>query len=288
METENARMQPPPVEGERRNDVNLVNREGEEAYRYCLKAPTFTGSEDVEQFRQEFREVMEIAQWPHRVALIQLRRALTEQAKPYGVGTDVNGILAALRARFGISAVDARTKLQRLCRAPRTSLQEHAATVKKLAQIAYGDLPAQHQERYTYDAFVQSLNDLGLHHQLRAKGITRIEDALKAGEAYLLATQMHRAQRNPPVVGVSAARATTSPEAPPLEAEVDRMVEMLGQLVTILAGAGPGQALRLPPTPVGPGWSSAGQDHGQQGRPQYQGALNCHGPRTHSLPAGRN
>lgn len=58
---------------------------------------------------------------------------------------------------------------------PRTLLQEHTATVKILAHIAYGDLPAQHQERYTYDAFVQSLNNLGLHHQLQAKGVTTVE-----------------------------------------------------------------------------------------------------------------
>jgi len=54
----------------------------EEAYRYRLKAPVFTGLEDVEQFIQEFSEVIDITQWPLRVALIQLRMALTEQAKP--------------------------------------------------------------------------------------------------------------------------------------------------------------------------------------------------------------
>jgi len=131
----------------------------------------------VEQFIQEFREVIDLAQWPPRVAFIQLRRALTEQAKPYGLGTNIGGIFAVLWARFGISAVDARTRLQRLCRSPRTSLQEHAATVKRLAQIAYSDLPVQHQERYTYDAFVQSLNNLGLHHQLQANRVTTVENA---------------------------------------------------------------------------------------------------------------
>lgn len=66
--------------------------------------------------------------------------------------------------------------------------------MKRLAQIAYDDLPARHQERYTYDAFVQSLNDLGLHHQLRARGVTTVEDALWEGEVYLLARQLHGGQ----------------------------------------------------------------------------------------------
>jgi len=60
--------------------------QGEEAYRYCLKAPTFTGREDVEQFIQMFSDVIDITQWPPRVALIQLRMALTEQAKPKRTG----------------------------------------------------------------------------------------------------------------------------------------------------------------------------------------------------------
>jgi len=96
--------------------------QGEETYRYHLKASTFTGLEDVEQFIQEFSDVIDITQWPPRVALIQLRMALTEQAKPYGLGTSVDGIYAALQARFSISAVDARAHLPRLRREPRTPL----------------------------------------------------------------------------------------------------------------------------------------------------------------------
>jgi len=86
--------------------------------KYRLKAPAFTGEEAVEQFIQEFQEVMEIAQWPPRVALLKprvallkLRMALRDKAKPYGTGPDIDGIFASLRARFGISAIDARAHL---------------------------------------------------------------------------------------------------------------------------------------------------------------------------------
>jgi len=58
-----------------------------------------------------------------------------DKAKPYGVGPDINGIFAFLRARFGISATDARARLQWLRRDLHTMLQEHAATVMRLAQI---------------------------------------------------------------------------------------------------------------------------------------------------------
>jgi len=64
--------------------------------RYRLKAPTFTGEEEVEQFIQEFQDVMEVTQWPPRVALLKLRMSLMDKAKPYGLGPDINSIFASL------------------------------------------------------------------------------------------------------------------------------------------------------------------------------------------------
>jgi len=98
------------------------------------------------------------------VALLQLQLALTDKAKPYELGPDVDSIFAALRARFGLLAVDARVCLQGLWHDPRNFLQEHAATVERLTQIAHSDLSPVSRERYTFDAFVQSVNDLDLHH----------------------------------------------------------------------------------------------------------------------------
>jgi len=62
----------PNMEGERDTIIapERLFHPGEEAYRYGLKAPVFTGLEDVEQFIQEFNKVMAILQWPPRVALI--------------------------------------------------------------------------------------------------------------------------------------------------------------------------------------------------------------------------
>jgi len=79
--------------------------------RYQLEVPTFTGEEEVEQFIQEFQEVLEIVQWPPRVALLKLRMALRDKAKPYSTGPDIDGIFASLRARFGISAIYAQARL---------------------------------------------------------------------------------------------------------------------------------------------------------------------------------
>jgi len=139
MPTDNAELPPWQTEGEHDDNVIPVNpvMEVEERRaprelnedRYRLKAPTFTGEEEVEQFIQEFSDVME-------VALLKLKMSLMDEAKPYGLGLDINNIFASLRARFSISAVKAWARLQRLQCDSHTRLQEHAATMMKLAQVA--------------------------------------------------------------------------------------------------------------------------------------------------------
>jgi len=91
---------------------------------------------------------------PNRIA-----GALMEQARPYGQRSSIIGIFAALRDRFSISAVDARSHLQRLLRKENTPLQDHTTIVKRLVRIAYSDLPETQQPHYILDDFTQSLND---------------------------------------------------------------------------------------------------------------------------------
>jgi len=93
MATPNDELPIPRAEGERDDNVVPVNPVLEEVRaprelnedRYRLKAPTFTGEEEVEQFIQEFNDVMEVTQWPPRVALLKLRMSLMDKAKPYGL-----------------------------------------------------------------------------------------------------------------------------------------------------------------------------------------------------------
>jgi len=221
-------LHPRRIEGEREHNIIMENPMAEErvayrelaADRYWLKAPTFAGNEDVEQFILEFSDVMKVIQWLPRVALLQLRMPLIDKAKLYVLGPDIDSIFASLQARFGISAVDARARLQRLQRDPHTLVQEHVTAVMKLAQIAYSDLPQANHEQYTFDVFIQSVNDLGLHHQFLARGVTAVKDALAEGKAYLLVNQMHRSRGASHLVEVrpQAAQDDTSVGLPPITA----------------------------------------------------------------------
>jgi len=141
----------------------------------------------VEQFIEDFNGVLNVTQWPLRVALVKLRKALTEQARLFGQGRSIAEIFTALRNRFGTFAQEARTNLQVLLQKENTQLRDHATLVKRLARSAYSDLPETHRQIYTLTDFIQSFNDAGLHHQLQAKRVTSLEGALHDGEDYFWA-----------------------------------------------------------------------------------------------------
>jgi len=164
----------------------------------------------VEQFITEFSDVAAICRWPPRVTLIQLRLCLTGPAKPYEIGQDVDDILEALRARFGLTARDARVQLQSLRRNPKTNLREHATVVERLAQVAFGDLPADSRQSLALDAFFQLINNLGLKQHLLVAEVETMERSLRLGSAYFQAGSTCRPGTTAQQVGADD-KVSTSP-----------------------------------------------------------------------------
>jgi len=78
-------------------------------------------------------------------------------------------------------------QLQSLRRNPKTNLREHATVVERLAQVAYGDLPADSRQSLALDAFLQSINNLGLKQHLLVAEVETMERALRLGNAYFQA-----------------------------------------------------------------------------------------------------
>jgi len=91
---------------------------------------------------------------------------------------------------------------------------------------------------------MQSINDLELYQQFLARGVTTVEGALAVGEAYILASHMHRNR-------VALRQVDTEPSAVPaapnaetpvvanvrqmtLASKVDRKTDMLAKLVATL------------------------------------------------------
>jgi len=160
---------------------------------YRLQPPIFGGDCDVEQFIREFEDVSTIAQWPAPVRLLQLRSCLTGSAKSYAIGEDVGQIYQALRARFGLTARDARTKLQNMRRDRRTSLQDHANAIERLALIVFSRTALEERRELIYEAFFSTFNDSGLQKHYLAAKITTIEEALEMGRSYYQVDNHHRA-----------------------------------------------------------------------------------------------
>jgi len=156
-----------------------------------------------------------------------------------------------------------------------------------------------------YIAFVQFINDLGLHHQFLGRGVTTVEGALAVGEAHILASHMHRNHVALRQVDTepSAAPAAPNAETPAvanvtqmtLASKVDHITDMLTKLVAALVPPNLVDNTREPsgPQAQSPGtgqpffWECRRPGHFQKSYPQLQPELNYHGPQTLPPPAGR-
>jgi len=78
-------------------------------------------------------------------------------------------------------------QLQGLRRNPKTNLREHATVVERLAQVAYGDLPADSRQSLALDASLQSINNLRLKQHLLVAEVETMKRALRLGNAYFQA-----------------------------------------------------------------------------------------------------
>jgi len=129
---------------------------------------------------------------------------------------------------------DARSRLQRLLLEEDTPLQDHALAVKRLARIAYSDLPETQRQEYTLEDFTQSINHPSLNHQLQARGVTSLKAALRKGEAYLRAQRLYEDPQteNKPPGGVPATTLETS-----LYTATDRLLALMTRAMTAMARA---------------------------------------------------
>ena len=150
-----------------------------------FKAPQFNGKGEVNLFINQFRDVARANEWSDGATVLHLREALKDIATDCGKAENAEAIFGALRARFGMSVREARTKLAVLKRDYKITLQEHASEVEKLVGIAYEDLPPRHREQMALDTFHSSLGNAYLQRHLLAIPTPNLEMAVRAGNDYL-------------------------------------------------------------------------------------------------------
>jgi len=80
-----------------------------------------------------------------------------------------------------------RSRSVQLRRDPKASLRKHTTVLERLAQVAYGDLPADGRQILALDAFLQAINNMSLKRHLLVAEVETMERALRLGNAYFQA-----------------------------------------------------------------------------------------------------
>jgi hypothetical protein len=163
----------------------LVTTQAPTTRREKFKAPEFDGTGDVAYFLRQFTDVTQANEWNPAATLLHIREALKGTAQACGNAETLEGVYNALRARFGLSVREARSKLSTLKREPRTTLQEHATEVTRLMNVAYAELPLEHRQRMTLDMFQGTLGNAYLQRHLLAVDARTLEDTVRAGSEFL-------------------------------------------------------------------------------------------------------
>ena len=153
--------------------------------RVMFEAPIYEGKGDVELFVRQFNDVAQANEWPRAAALLHLRRALREGATDCGRSETVEGIFNALRARYGLTPREARSRLTAIRRDSKTSLQEHSAEIERLVEVAYADIPVDLRRSMAVDLFSSTIGNGYLQRHLLAVHTPTLDEAVKAGNEYL-------------------------------------------------------------------------------------------------------
>ena len=156
-----------------------------EAPRETFKAPKFDGTGDVDYFITQFETVQAANEWSRAATFLHLRESLKDGAQDCGRPDSIEGILSALKARYGVSPREASTRLTTIRRDPKVTLQEHATEVQKLIGIAYEDLPTRNREAMILETFCNTLGHIHLQSHLLAVGPVTLEAAITAGNEFL-------------------------------------------------------------------------------------------------------
>ena len=194
-----------------------------------FKAPEYDGTQDVELFIRPFQDVARANQWQDQAVLLHLRRSLTGKATDCGDGPTPEAILVALRLRFGITARQARDKLRYQIKDGKTSWHEFGATIERLVNIAYAELPAANRAELALDNFGRGIDNRALQRHLLAVPPANIAIAITTAEEFLQVGSNTTRQRLNAVdnSGAEEAGASVVQEATTSVAQTELLKEIL-------------------------------------------------------------
>jgi hypothetical protein len=150
-----------------------------------FKAPRYSGESDIELFLTQFSDVANANNWQGQERTLHLRASLEAAAIDCGRGKDSLEIIENLRARYGISAKQARDKLGAMKKTPKQSLHELGSEIIKLMEIAYPRQDKQFVYETSVEIFSRSLNHKTLQQHLLARPHQTMAEAVRIAEEFL-------------------------------------------------------------------------------------------------------
>ena len=239
-----------------------------------FKAPSYDGNGDIDYFIRQFEAVADANGWNRGATLLHLREALKAEAQECGRPETLAGIYAALRARYGLTPREARTRLAALRKEHGTPLQAHATEIGRLMGVAYADLPAPTRTTMALEVFASTLGNAYLQRHLLAVDPVDLDTAVRAGNEFLQVKPMgdrrspNSAVRTVEEESLDQVQPVAESEATQLTRTVAHLVEQVSRLQEQLQ-----QPARLPTRPQKerrPGcWGCGKQGHDRRECPTH-------------------
>jgi hypothetical protein len=199
-----------------------------------FKAPVFRGEGDIELYISQFDDVRRANRWDADSAVIHLRSSLEGPAWECGREGTLNEIYDALRARFGLTARQAKDKLVSLKKTVKQTLHEHATEVGRLVQRAFANLAVADRDELTLDYFVRSLDNRALQRHMLAIEPATVMEAVRAAEEFLQVGGADRMARPAAMMvessSVSTVEASLASIAKVLEAQSSLLTKLTDRL----------------------------------------------------------
>jgi hypothetical protein len=118
-----------------------------------VRCPTYDGTSDVEDFISLYLYLVELYGWAAPIQLAKLKTSLTGKAAECSRPNNVEEIIQALRARFGITPAEAKRNLLGMRTGQTERLRELADRIRKLTDLAYPGVNNDIRETLTLDQF---------------------------------------------------------------------------------------------------------------------------------------
>jgi ElaB/YqjD/DUF883 family membrane-anchored ribosome-binding protein len=190
-----------------------------------FKAPKYTGDSDIELFLSQFLDVSDANRWSDREAALHLRSSLEGSAAACGQSSDLEEIISDLRARFGITSKQARSKLGSISRKSKQTFHELGAEVTRLVKIAYPRQDRQFQLETSLEIFSRALN----HRTLQQHLLARPHDTM--AEAVQICNEFMQVEGSKPTIANIDAEEGEQPETSRASTEIQLLLSTVKELM---------------------------------------------------------